>query len=60
MRRNALHPDMSQRPSPRSAEFNDWLLACRVIRIIGPWSSIPLLFTVSVGIQTHTLINTLN
>ncbi len=26
------------------AEFNDWLLACRVIRIIGPWSSIPLLF----------------
>ena len=26
------------------AEFNDWLLACRVIRIIGPRSSIPLLF----------------
>ena len=26
------------------AEFNDWLLACRVIRIIGPRSSISLLF----------------
>ena len=28
------------------AEFNDWLLACRSIRIIGPRSSIPLLFTI--------------
>ena len=31
--------------SPRFwAEFNDWFLACRVIRIIGLRSSIPLLF----------------
>ena len=33
------------------AEFNDWLLACRVIRIIGPWSSIPLLFIYEVKCQ---------